>query len=515
MTTGEKIRKTAEIIEGNRKNISWLNRIDQSAARTIRDLENFTFPEGECTSVAQDVVDKLYDLAVYALNNGFDSDVCNAINDLAECAEDLMSEKAAKHISRIREKSRNAYARVDKKQRSGKPDIKQQVYSYVDSSVEYTEMQAESWGESSSTGANFRRSKEKLLRIRALVESALADNTRSAADLAHKINGVIIKWRKKVDQGACTAADAAALDEAITIAQERNACVRYDGTASKKDIYVYGGNDTIGIVVVRLRQLDESVAVFRENYDMRMADIEKIENDIATLDKKENDINKEIAGLENQINEVMLEYDNGRRSKSETNFEIGRLVRRIDSLKTDRSDVQTRRSKLTRIKQAKSRRLWLLETVIEKYEQNKHVPELLWKCIQNFDIGVILRVVDGNASQEVVSKVEETMKKFKVLDLTVAGREQIVDDFIGDLREEEREEEEVRVREEEERNRGRYGNQTEEVDYIALARERGIVKPKQNENPAGQDRTGVNLPDEESNDRTEISHARPFDEDDR
>lgn len=508
MTTHEKIKKIADILAGNNKSgaFSLSSRFDKKQIQRLREVYSDGFADDECQMFAEETVDELFNVAVSALNNGFDAETCNAINGLMNCVVAMTGSKAYKKLKEYRKDRKEILSRV----RISEPDdrIKRHVYGYVDTSVEYIDIQLETWGNNSRTGRYYVEAKDKLLEIRRLAEEALDYNTKSAASYAGKINAVIIKWRKKVDQGTCTPEDVRMLDEALDAARDWNDHVRNDKAASEKEISTYSGVDTAA-AVIEVRNLRESVEVYRENLAKREADIAEIGRKADELYDKRTEKEKEISECEEQINKTISKYENGRISKSEANSEVGRLTRKIDSIKEDIEKLDKDRKKLERRMDAKKRRLWLLETVIEKYEENQGVPELLLRCmsVQTFDIGLVLRVVDGTADANVVELVENTMMKFKALDLTVAGRENAVEEFVSDMKEEEKEIEGIIQGERQQETTGK--QEEEEIDYIELARKRGIVKGEKIDEVRDEEE------EEEQEETRERVHARPFGERER
>lgn len=440
MTTEEKINKIADIMAGNNDSAFFSSsRFDKRKIQDFRELFRYGFPDQACQNFASDTVDQLYDVAVYALNNGFDSNAVNAINGLMDCALEMNGDKAAKKLDKMRERRKDVMSAV-KMKKWQENRIKKHVMSYVDTSISFCDIQAEKWKEGSSTRRNFTRSKEKLEEIKRLVKEALDGNTATAASYAHKIDEKVILWRNNVVEGICTEKDIMVLDEAIEIAGEWNASVKHDKVASdKKDVYEYSGEDKMSAVINVYKVATDKIAAYRDQYDYRNSQVEEYNDRIADCDKEIERCNANINAAKAKAMTIRKEMLNGKKDEKTANIEFAPLVRTIKEEEKRIGMYQAESRKYAVQRNAKKDRLWLLKTVIDKYEENRNMPVELWDYIKKVDINTVLQVVDGVADKETAREVEDMMIDLQELDLTKLEQEKASIESVVNIREDEEE----------------------------------------------------------------------------
>lgn len=437
MTTEEKINVAANILSENNSGGFFSSRFDKKRVQKFREIFSFGFEDDACQAFAEDTIDKLFDAAVYALNNGFDGNSVNLINGLLECALATSGEKAAKKLEKIRQQRKNVIAAA--KAETKMPDrIKKHVTAYVSTSVQFAQIQIDRWKEDTVTKRNFVKSIEKLNEIQKLVDDALDGNSVKAAVFAHSIDEKIIAWRKGVSEGICTDKELAVLDDALEIGREWNASLKNGKAASeKKDIYEYAGKDKVAAVVNSYNFSKGSIASYQDQYDLRYSQIEEIDEKIAQNERAIAAQNDVIADAKEKALAIRKDMLNGRKDENTANIELAPYVRRIKDAQERIVKLQNDKARNAAQRAVKKDRLWLLKTVLDKYEENKNMPVELMASISKIDMNTVLNVVDGVADKETAREVEDMMIELQALDLAKIDYGKAVDEVLGRIKEDE------------------------------------------------------------------------------
>ncbi|MDE6605474.1 MAG: hypothetical protein K2K85_05605 [Clostridia bacterium] len=369
--------------------------------KKFKNIELNGYDSNRCERFADEIRESIEWLLAKGINNGFDSNIKNAIYELADMAGDMSKYNVVLKLDDMQDKKQQIIKkfRLDKGE-DNMADIKGEIIAYIDNSIFGANMLIN--GEISDYNKSIlMTSVEMLEELRFIVEDAMDNSSEDAAHRAKYVYGdptyALCAWRESVARGMIYDGLNKHLDEARFEAvkwTELTKEVSKRKRAKEENIKLYT-DDMFSKMVKRDEVKEKGDAFFAKlNTFEKQFEIQR-----DTYDKVA-EINSDIEEIQGKIATLIDKMDNGEMLEEEALLQIEMLEEDEELKKTER---ETYRASLKMIAGTISgmKRLLTqfkrLELIFNMYQRVE--PNMFYAMFSNIDFNTFLDVLSYGASE--------------------------------------------------------------------------------------------------------------------
>lgn len=370
--------------------------------KKFKNIEINGYDSNRCERFADEIRESIERLLAKGINNGFDSNIKNAIYELADMAGDMSKYNIVLKLDDMQDKKQQITKkfRLDKGEDS-MADIKGEIIAYINNSIFGANMLIA--GDISDYNKSIlMNSVEMLEELRFIVEDTMDNSSEEAAHRAKYVYGdptyALCAWRESVARGMIYDGLNKHLDEARVEAikwTELTKEVSKRKRAKEENIKIYT-DDMFSKMVVKRDEVKEKGDAFFAKLNTFEKQFE-IQRD--TYDKV-SEINGDIEEIQGKIAALIDKMDSGEMLEEEALLQIEMLEEDEELKKTER---ETYRASLKMIAGTISgmKRLLTqfkrLELIFNMYQRVE--PNMFYAMFSNIDFNTFLDVLSYGASE--------------------------------------------------------------------------------------------------------------------
>ena len=366
--------------------------------------------------VADEAIDKIYELCIMGVNSGFTREIRGAIETLSGVVVNLTARNLnTKKINNLKGQVENV--NITDKKANKQPEVNPQadIMRYVTTTIGAIDAMIE---QKAMFGASVDAQKDNLLALRGkLVQmqetlSKVRNNTsKQAADKAYSIVQELHFIRVQLQGLYCSSEVVSHMDNALSVAEEWvNLSVATDkkNLAKPEDFPPQCGNDTITIMANSARALSD-FNLFCLRFD---EELEKVNNPefIRAKEDRLAEIGSKLDELYNQADALDMEVQNNGET-AETQRRAQQLVRAIDELTREEDSINAQVDEFKSLNEYRRDIINVFKAKIYDRLMNLKLTKPMQLCgiIGELNMGRILRVVSADCTQQDLEAAQEAV----------------------------------------------------------------------------------------------------------
>lgn len=392
-------------------------------------------------SLAEKVVADMEHICFLGMNAGFDGTLKGALDKLSDVVVNLTNVKngdtrelSKQEVLRIKalDDVRDAVYPV-------KVDMRTSVNEYISSSVDAidTILSLSREGEIFSTVDKrqieyMEESKRKLGELTLKLIPVMDVCSVKAKESAEKIIENLKLWRRDASRFMCTGLSLKYLDDAKTVAESWGKIAVAPNKKEKcKEIPKYS-RDEISVIAESRGGL-ETLSVFNARIQTRLAEIDKMRQELNADKTRCGELKCELAGLEDKKKEIAVEFRNSGNA-AKANADIAAVRQKQEELEAEIKSLEGNGRLARRDKDIRNRREIALHVkhICDTLTDNKSDLIFLAKVIKHVDFNALVGVMTGRTAD-----VEEAKESILQIRVRVDALRQAYDQGVDILNDEE------------------------------------------------------------------------------